>query len=158
MPYNKVPPWNLTPKQMRFAEEYVANGYKPVDAYLAAYDCSLECAKSQSYGMAKRDDVQAYIQHLQKDRIKAMNISADRVLEELSHMAFAEKGDKDYNAAIKIKAMDLLQKQMGLQKQNINANVNQDVNINVTVEDDSDDEQGTIQQEDKIPYREGEAK
>ena len=46
-------------------------------------------------------------------------------------MAFAAKGDADYSASIKIKALDLLQKQLGLQTQKVEADVNTDIIINI---------------------------
>ena len=44
-------------------------------------------------------------------------------------MAFAEKGDEDYTANIKLKALDLLQKQLGLQTQKVEADISTDINI-----------------------------
>ena len=46
-------------------------------------------------------------------------------------VAFAEKGDKEYDAKAQLKALDLLQKQMSLQNQNINANVETVIKINI---------------------------
>jgi hypothetical protein len=57
---------------------------------------------------------------------------------ELAEMAVAEKGDEDYSASIKLKALDLLQKQLGLQQQKIDAKVDKTV-IKVSVEDDLND-------------------
>lgn len=51
-------------------------------------------------------------------------------------MAFAEKGDEDYPANIKVRALDLLQKQLGLQSQKIEANVNQETTIVVDIEEE----------------------
>lgn len=50
-------------------------------------------------------------------------------------MAFAEKGDDDYTANIKLKALELIQKQLGLQTQKIDANVNQETTIIVDIEE-----------------------
>lgn len=127
--------WGLTPQQTRFVEEYVSNGYKPSAAYLVAYNCTVETANKNAYAILKKPEAQNYMQYLQKDRIKAQGITAERILEELTSIAFAEKGDKDYNVNAKLKAMDLLQKQMGLQKQQIKAEVEQNQEIRVTIED-----------------------
>lgn len=127
--------WGLTAQQTRFVEEYVSNGYKASAAYLVAYNATPETANKNAYGLLKRNEVQKYMQFLQKDRIKAQGITAERILEELSSIAFAEKGDEHYNATAKLKAMDLLQKQMGLQKQQIKAEVEQNQEIRVTIED-----------------------
>lgn len=127
--------WGLTAQQTRFVEEYVSNGYKPSAAYLVAYNATVESAHKNASTLLKKPEVQSYMQFLQKDRIKAQGITAERILEELSQMAFAEKGDEHYNATVKLKAMDLLQKQMGLQKQQIKAEVEQNQEIRVTIED-----------------------
>lgn len=127
--------WGLTAQQTRMVEEYVSNGYKPSAAYLVAYNCTVECAHKNAYKILQKPEAQRYIQHLQKDRIAAQGITAERILEELSSIAFAEKGDEHYNATAKLKAMDLLQKQMGLQKQQIKAEVEQNQEIRVTIED-----------------------
>lgn len=127
--------WGLTAQQTRFVEEYVSNGYKPSAAYLVAYNATIETAYKNASTLLKKPEVQQYMQFLQKDRIKAQGITAERILEELSQMAFAEKGDEHYNANVKLKAMDLLQKQMGLQKQQIKAEVEQNQEIRVTIED-----------------------
>lgn len=127
--------WGLTAQQTRFIEEYVSNGYKPSAAYLVAYNCTVECAHKNAYKILKKPEAQQYMQYLQKDRIKAQGITAERILEELCSMAFAEKGDGHYNANVKLKAIDLLQKQMGLQKQQIKAEVEQNQEIRVTIED-----------------------
>lgn len=128
--------WGLTPQQTRFVEEYVSNGYKPSAAYLVAYNATVETANKNAYGILKKPEAQRYMEHLQKDRIKAQGITAERVLEELCSIAFAEKGDEHYNVNAKLKAMDLLQKQMGLQKQQIKAEVEQNQQIRVTIEED----------------------
>lgn len=125
--------WGLTAQQTRFVEEYVSNGYKPSAAYLVAYNATVESAHKNASTLLKKPEVQSYMQFLQKDRIKAQGITAERILEELSQMAFAEKGDEHYNATVKLKAMDLLQKQMGLQKQQIKAEVDNVVNIDVKI-------------------------
>lgn len=127
--------WGLTPQQTRFIEEYVSNGYKSSAAYLAAYNCTLDTAYKNAYRILKKPEAQKYMQYLQKDRIAAQGITAERILEELSSIAFAEKGDEHYNATAKLKAIDLLQKQMGLQKQQIKAEVEQNQEIRVTIED-----------------------
>ena len=51
-------------------------------------------------------------------------------------MAFAEKGDDDYTASIKLKAIELIQKQLGLQSQKIEANVNQETTIVVDIQEE----------------------
>ena len=127
--------WGLTAQQARFVEEYVSNGYKSTAAYAVAYNTTVGNAGGNASKILTKPEAQRYMQHLQKDRIAAQGITAERILEELSSIAFAEKGDEHYNATAKLKAMDLLQKQMGLQKQQIKAEVEQNQEIRVTIED-----------------------
>lgn len=130
--------WGLTPQQTRFVEEYVSNGYNATAAYLVAYNATPETANKNGWKIMKKPEAQNYMKILQKDRIAAQGISAERILEELSNIAFAEKGDEDYTVTAKLKALDLLQKQMGLQKQQIKAEVEQNQEIRVTIEDNND--------------------
>lgn len=58
-------------------------------------------------------------------------ITPERIANKLGDIAFAEKGDKEYDAKAQLKALDLLQKQMSLQNQNINANVETVIKINI---------------------------
>ena len=127
--------WNLTDKHMRLIEEYICNGYNGVAAYASVYQCPPSNVGGNAAKILKKPEAQQYMQYLQKERIAAMGITADRVLEELATMAFAQKGDEHYNASAKLKALDLLQKQMGLQKQQIKAEVEQNQEIRVTIED-----------------------
>ena len=126
----------LTDRNKEFAREYIANHYNGTQAYLKVYECSYENAARKAWGLVHKPEVQEYSKELQKERVEALNISADRLLEELAQMAFAEKGDEDYPANIKVRALDLLQKQMGLQSQKIEANVNQETTIVVDIEEE----------------------
>ena len=45
--------------------------------------------------------------------------------------AFSEKGDDYYNASSQLKALDLLQKQLGVQHQKIEADLHTDIVINI---------------------------
>lgn len=125
--------WGLTVQQSKFCEEYVANGYNATQAYMASYNATYETANKNAWKILKMDAAQNYIVHIQKDRVKALNISAERILEELSTIAFAEKSDQIYTVTAKLKALDLLQKQLGVQTQKINANVDSTIEINVQV-------------------------
>lgn len=87
--------------------------------------------KVSPYKLLKQESVKEYIKEIQKDRFEALNISADRIAEKLSDIAFAEKGDETYNTQAQLKALDLLQKQLGLQTQKVDANVSTDIVINI---------------------------
>lgn len=122
----------LNAKQKIFCEEYVANGYNAQSAYKVAYKCGDSATlKVSPYKLLKQESVKEYIKEIQKDRFEALNISADRIAEKLSDIAFAVKGDETYNTQAQLKALDLLQKQLGLQTQKVDANVSTDIVINI---------------------------
>lgn len=127
---------SLTAKQSLFCQEYVANGYKRVPAYCKAFpDSSETSARVNAYKLLKRDDIKAYVKEIQKDRFEALNISADRIACELANMAFSDF-DENNSATSKLKALDLLQKQLGLQNAKIEMNGEQ--KIIITIGDDED--------------------
>ena len=127
----------LTERYKRFCEEYVANGYNASLAYQTTHpNVTAKTASNSGYRLLKRQDIRDYITEIQKERVEALNITAERLLEELSKMAFAEKGDDDYTASIKLKALELIQKQLGLQSQKIEANVNQETTIVVDIQEE----------------------
>lgn len=123
----------LTKKEKAFCEEYVANGGNASRAYLAAYDTTPENARKIYCKTFRKPEVKAYIQALQKVAFDNACITAERVALKLAEIAFTEKGDEDYNATAQLKALDLLQKQLGLQHQHIEADLKTDINI--TIED-----------------------
>ena len=121
----------LTKKEKAFCEEYVINGGSATKAYLAAYDCIPSTANASGWRVLKREGVKEYIAQLQKEAFAAASISAERVALKLADIAFAEKEDEKYNVSAQLKALELLQKQLGVQYQNINADVKQDIVINI---------------------------
>lgn len=135
MPRAKINPENgLTAQQEEFCREYVRNNYKAPDAYEAVYTgCKRDTAWSNSSRLLKKPEVRAFIRELQKDAYEAANISAERLATKLAEMAFAEKGDEVYTPSVALKALDLLQKQLGLQTKNINQDTK--TTISVVVEE-----------------------
>lgn len=121
----------LTAKMKRFAEEYVTNGYNATQAYLVAYDCNYNTANAEGHRLIKKPQVREYVNRLQKEQFDSACINAERVALKLAEIAFSIKGDTDYNASAQLKALDLLQKQLGIQQQNIKADVNTDIIINI---------------------------
>ena len=120
----------LTAKEKEFCEEYVRNGGNASRAYFHAYDTSsIENARKMYCKVFRKPEVKEYIADLQKEAFAAACISAERVALKLAEIAFADKGDTDYTATSQLKALDLLQKQLGLQHQKIEADVNTDINI-----------------------------
>ena len=122
----------LTKKEKAFCEEYVANGGNASRAYFAAYDTSsIENARKSYCKVFRKPEVKKYIAALQKEAFAAACISAERVALKLADIAFADKDDEIYGANSQLKALDLLQKQLGLQHQKIAADVNTDIVINI---------------------------
>lgn len=124
----------LTAKQKLFCENYVSNGYKLQKAYMDAFNCSPENANARSWELMKKDSIKEYINELQHDRFEALHITADKIAAKLAEMAFADKDDEKYTPAIAQKALDLLQKQMGLQTQRVEADVKTTI-IDINIEE-----------------------
>ena len=133
---NPENPFGLTFKEEEFCRQFITNGYNAKQAYIAAYDChnkgTLSTAPSK---VMRREHIQKYIQYLQKERLAMLGVTAERVLEELAGIAFSDKKDEYIGCGNKLKAIDLMQKQMGIQKQNIKAEVEQTQEIHVTIEE-----------------------
>ena len=122
----------LSDMHKAFCEEYVANGYNATKAYMKVYGgINTETAGTMASRILKKDKIKAYIKELQRERFEALNICAERVAEKLSDIAFAAKDDAYYNSSAQLKALDLLQKQLGLQTQKIDANVSTEINVNL---------------------------
>lgn len=121
----------LTKKEKAFCEEYVANGGNASRAYYATYDTTPENARKLYCKVFRKPEVKEYIAALQKEAFEAACINAERVALKLADIAFAEKDDEIYGATAQLKALDLLQKQLGLQKQHLEADVKTDINITI---------------------------
>ena len=121
----------LTRKEKAFCELYALENYSAVRAYEKAYGCEYSTAAAQSCRTIRRPQVKEYIEQLQREAWEAACITAEKVGMKLAEMAFAAKDDENYTPSIQLKAMDLLQKQMGLQHQKIEAEVNTDINITI---------------------------
>jgi phage terminase small subunit len=121
----------LTKKEKAFCEEYVANGGNASRAYANVYGCSIEDARKRYCKTFRKPEIKEYILALQKEAFAAACISAERVALKLADIAFADKQDEFYGATAQLKALDLLQKQLGLQKQHIEADLHTDINITI---------------------------
>ncbi len=132
--YNKE---NLTAQEQAFCDYYLES-HKAIESYLKAYPNAKETtARGGAWEVLKRPRVKAYMEKIQKEAFERAMITPERIALELAEIAFAEKGDADYNTTAKLKAIDLIQKQFGLQQQNIKAKV-EPLTINVDiVEDDN---------------------
>lgn len=127
----------LTAKQKAFCENYVSNGYKLVKAYMDAFGSSYEVANAEQWKLMKKEPIKTYIKELQKERFEALGVSAERIAQELSKMAFAEL-DENNTTTSKARALELLQKQMGLQTQKVEADI-KTTTINIDLEDERAD-------------------
>lgn len=121
----------LTRKEKNFCEEYVRNGGNASQAYFFAYDTTIENARKMYCKVYRKPEVKAYIRELQQVEFEAACITAERIGLKLSEIAFAAKGDEDYPATAQLKALDLLQKQMGLQTQKVEADLHTDITITI---------------------------
>lgn len=135
---------SLTQRNKVFAQEYIANGYNATAAYIAATNLTKEevygdkkkqiSATNSACAMLKKPEVREYIDELQKERFENLHINADRIATELATMAFSPIGG-DVSENGKLRALELLQKQLGLQNQKIEANIKETI-IEVTVSED----------------------
>lgn len=122
----------LTNKEKAFCEEYVRNGGNASRAYFYAYDTSsIENARKAYCKVFRKPEVKEYIAALQKEAFAAACINAEKVALKLSEIAFSDKEDEVYGTTAKLKALDLLQKQLGLQHQKIEADITNDINITI---------------------------
>lgn len=121
----------LTKKERDFCEEYIANGYNASQAYCKAYGCTIEDARKRYCKTFRKPEIKEYIAALQREAFAQASINAERVALKLADIAFAEKNDDVYVVGAQLKALDLLQKQLGLQKQVLDADVNTNIIINI---------------------------
>lgn len=121
----------LTKKELVFCEEYIANGYNASRAYEKAYGCSIEDARKRYCKTFRKQEVKDYIAALQKEAFSQACVNAERVALKLTEIAFADKADTYYTPTAQLKALDLLQKQLGLQTQRVEADISTDINITI---------------------------
>lgn len=121
----------LTKKEKAFCEEYVQNGCKASRAYATVYGCSYDDARKRYCKTFRKSEIKEYIAQLQKEAFDAACINAERVALKLADIAFADKEDEIYGVSAQLKALDLLQKQLGLQKQHLEADLHTDINITI---------------------------
>ena len=131
----------LTKRNKVFCEEYVKNGYNPVNAYKVAYPDTTENAlRVCPYRLMKNPEVIAYLDELESDIFAANRITAEKIAHELALLAFGDLTE-NVNATAKLKALDLLQKQWNLQGQKLDVVSKNNIVINITGEDDEDNEE-----------------
>lgn len=109
-------------KDEMFINEYLTNGYNATKAYIATHPAvTYDTARCNAYKTKRR--LQPEIDKRMEDVIGEKEEIAQKILLQLQNMAFSPKDDEVYNPSVKLKAQELLQKQLGLQTQNNNIKV-----------------------------------
>lgn len=124
----------MTEKQKLFAEHYLANGFNARDAYYSAFGENGNKQPSYPYTLLKNKEISDYIQKRREEIYDSLNIDATRVMQEIADIAFEPRNEK--NVASKLKALELLSKNLSLQTQKIESKDIIEVSL---VEDDNDD-------------------
>lgn len=99
----------LTEKQKRFCEEYLIDLNATQAAKRSGY--SEKTAFSIGVENLKKPLIQEYLQELMKSRSEQTGITAEKVIDELQKIAFAET---DISGKEKMKALELLGKHLGM--------------------------------------------
>lgn len=112
----------MTDRQKNFCWEYVSNGYNAYQAFKKVHvDVhSVGGIKSGAYRYMKDVEVRGYIDELMDNLYEQNMAKAESIIIELTEVAFQRReiiGD-NYNESGKLKALELLQKQLGLQTTN----------------------------------------
>lgn len=122
----------LTAKERAFCEEYVKT-YNAGQAYMAIYDCKLNTALSDGYKMLKRPAIINYIKELQQALVERYADAASIILNQLMEDITFRDADNNHSPTW-LKSVDLVQKQLGLQK--LKADIQQEhVIINVNIDE-----------------------
>ena len=122
----------LTAKERAFCNEYVKT-YNAGQAYMAVYDCKKNTALSDGYKMLKRPAIIEYIKELQKALVDRYADAASIILNELMEDIVYRDADNNHSPTW-LKSVDLVQKQLGLQK--LKADIQaQDTVINVHIQE-----------------------
>lgn len=124
----------LSPQHKIFAKEYIACGFNASQAYRNTYGTE---GDSQNGSRLARDPlIQEEIRREMHERCQELQINEDKILLKLNEMAFAGPEDEYYGPSVQLKALDMLQKQLGLQKQNVKTEIDNKVTIEVTIDDE----------------------
>ena len=120
----------LTAKEIAFCEEYVKT-YNASYAYLSAYGCKPDTANAAGYKMLKRPAIINYIKELQQALVERYADAASIILNELMEDIVYRDADNNHSPTW-LKSVDLVQKQLGLQK--LKADIQADhtiINVNI---------------------------
>lgn len=118
----------LTAIQRRFLEEYIKD-YNGTRAYMRACpNVDYETAKTTACHIMKKPEAHEYLDQLEGEKFQELRINAEHIATELAKIAFM---DDEVSKKDKMKAIELLQKQLGLQQQKITADVSTNINIEI---------------------------
>ena len=104
----------LTAKERAFCDEYVKT-YNASQAYSSAFDCKLDTANSAGWRLLKRPAIINYIKELQQALVERYADAASIILNELMEDIVYRDADNNHSPTW-LKSVDLVQKQLGLQK------------------------------------------
>lgn len=128
----------MTAKQELFCAAYIKNNYCAKAAYLEVYGGTEVNAEKSGSRLMKNPEVKARINELTKQICEEKCITGERIMSELAAIAFEKEEVKPSD---KLKAIDLLQKQLGLQSQKLDATVkSNDIVISIQKEGESNEE------------------
>ena len=119
----------LNTQQEMFCREFIACKYNAGKAYEKVKATKKnDTARAGAVRLMKMPEIKERISQLEKEIFEENHITPEHIANELSEMAFGE----DTPQNIKLKALDLLQKQTGLQTQKVQAELNNNIQINIT--------------------------
>ena len=107
----------MTEKQKLFAETYLANGFNAREAYYSSFGDTGNKQPSYPYTLLKNKEISTYIEKRRQEIYESLNIDAIRVMEEIAEIAFEPRNER--NVASKLKALELLSKNLSLQTQKV---------------------------------------
>ena len=122
----------LTAKERAFCEQYVKT-YNAYQSYLDVYGCKPDTAKSAGWKLLYRPAIIEYIKELQKALVERYADAASIILNELMEDIVYRDADNNHSPTW-LKSVDLVQKQLGLQKLKADIQAEQTV-INVRIEE-----------------------
>lgn len=103
----------MTQKQRLFCDTYIANGFKAKQAYLEVYGPKDNPDPTYPYDLLAKPEIKEYIEKKRDKFYESLNIDANRVMEEIAKIAFGN--DSSVPLGVKLKALELLSKNMNLQ-------------------------------------------
>lgn len=83
----------LTPKQMRFCDEYLADANMNATQAAIRAGYAKKRASEQAYQLLQKTTVREYIDKRKADRVARTEITQDKVLQELAIIAFSNAAD-----------------------------------------------------------------